>query len=48
MEYVKEKQLPLGNTDNPRGMLSAILTNEVKKRDSRLKKAARGYYEIKQ
>ncbi|MFI5253495.1 MAG: hypothetical protein ACHQQQ_13805 [Bacteroidota bacterium] len=48
MEYAKEKQLTLGNTDNPDRMLAAILGNEIKKKDARLKKAARGYYEIKQ
>lgn len=47
-DYINEKQLPFGNTDNPERMLSAILSNETKKRDARLKKAARGYYEIKQ
>jgi hypothetical protein len=48
MEYIKEKQLPLGNTENPTQMLAAILANETKKKDARLKKAARGYFEIKQ
>jgi hypothetical protein len=48
MDFIKEKQLPLGNTENPERMLSAILSNEIRKRDSRLKKAARGYYEIRQ
>ncbi len=47
-EYLKEKQLPLGDTANPERMLSAILFNETKKKGARLKKAARGYYEIKQ
>jgi hypothetical protein len=48
MEYLKEKDVPLGNTDNPERMLSAILSNECKKKEGRLKKAARGYYEIRQ
>ena len=47
-EYVKEKQLPFGNTNNPNRMLAAILANETKKRNAKLKKAARGYFEIKQ
>lgn len=48
LEYLKEKQLPLGNSKNPERMLAAILSNETKKKDARLKKAARGYYEIRQ
>jgi hypothetical protein len=48
MDYVKEKGVPFGNTNNPERMLSAILSNETKKKDARLKKAARGYYEIRQ
>jgi len=48
MEYVKEKQLPLGKTDKPDRMLAAILANEGKKKDGRLKSVARGYWEIKQ
>lgn len=47
-EYLKEKQLPIGNTASPERMLSAILSNETKKKEARLKKAARGYYEIRQ
>ena len=47
-EYLKEKGLPLGNTDNPERMLSAILSNETKKKGARLRKAARGYYDIRQ
>jgi len=48
MEFVKEKQLTLGNTATPDRMLSAILSNEAKKKDGRIKSAARGYWEIKQ
>ena len=48
MEYMKEKQLPIGNAENPERMLAAILYNETKKKDARLKKAARGYFEIRQ
>ncbi|MGA2624796.1 MAG: hypothetical protein ABSF91_13130 [Bacteroidota bacterium] len=48
LEYVKEKQLTLGNADKPDRMLSAILANETKKKDARIKSAARGYWEIKQ
>jgi hypothetical protein len=48
MEHLKEKSVPLGNTENPERMLSAILSNECRKKDGRLKKAARGYYEIRQ
>ena len=48
MEHVKEKQLPLGNADNPERMLAAILSNESKKKDGRIKNAARGYWEIKE
>lgn len=48
MEYIKEKDVPLGNTENRDQMLSAILSNECKKPNGRLKKAARGYYEIRQ
>jgi len=48
MEFLKERDVPLGNTENPERMLSAILSNETRKKDARLKKAARGYYEIRQ
>jgi hypothetical protein len=48
MEYVKERQLPLGNTDKPERMLAAILANEAKKKDGRIKSVARGFWEIRQ
>lgn len=46
MEYVKERQLTLGNTDNPDRMLAAILANEAKKKDGRIKSAARGFWDM--
>lgn len=48
MEYLKEKDVPLGKSANPDRMLSAILSNECKKKDGRIRQAARGYYDLKQ
>ena len=47
-EFLQKKGVPLGNADNPERMLSAILSNETKKKGARLRKAARGYFDIRQ
>ncbi len=48
MEYIREKQLPLGNTATPDRMLAAILNNESKKSGARIRNAARGYWDVRQ
>jgi hypothetical protein len=50
MEFVKEKQLTLGDATDEGRTLAAILSQETRKKKNaaRLKKAARGYYEINQ
>ncbi len=48
MAFLTEQDIPVGNTDNPERMLSAILSNECNKKDGRIRKAARGYYDLRQ
>lgn len=47
LTYLTERGISLGDTKNKQGMLNAILSQEVKKKSARLKKVARGVYDIK-
>lgn len=47
LEYLAKRGISLGDTKNKQSMLNAILSQEVKKKSARLKKVARGVYDIK-
>jgi hypothetical protein len=44
---VKEKGLSLGDTTNEQASLAAILSQEITKKSARLKRIARGMYDLK-
>ncbi|MBI1806794.1 MAG: hypothetical protein HYR76_07075 [Ignavibacteria bacterium] len=49
LEYINEKGVSLGDTKNKPGTLAAILSQEVaKKGTARLRKVARGVFDLKQ
>ncbi len=48
LDYLNERKISLGDTKNKQAMLAAILSQEVKKNSARLRKVARGVYDIKQ
>jgi len=45
--FVKEKGLSLGDTQNEPASLAAILSQEIVKKSARLKRIARGMYDLK-
>lgn len=47
LEYLGKRGISLGDTKHKQSMLNAILSQEVKKKTARLKKVARGVYDIK-
>ena len=47
LEYVEKRGLSLGETADKQRNLSAILSNDVKKPNGRLKSVARGVYDIR-
>lgn len=47
LESLNERGISLGGTKNKPAMLAAILSQEIKKKSARLKKVARGVYDIK-
>ncbi|MGD8306638.1 MAG: hypothetical protein PVF17_08290 [Ignavibacteria bacterium] len=47
LDYLEEKGVSLGDTKNKPATLAAILSQEVKKKGARLKKVARGVFDIK-
>jgi len=48
LAYLNERKISLGDTKNKQAMLAAILSQETKKKSARLRKVARGIYDIKQ
>jgi len=48
LENLNERGISLGDTKNKQAMLAAILSQEIKKKSARLRKVARGIYDIKQ
>ena len=47
LEHLAERGISLGDTKNKEASLAAILSQEVKKKSARLRKVARGVYDIK-
>ena len=48
LEHLEEGGVSLGNTKNKQAMLAAMLSQEVVKKSARLRKVARGVFDIKQ
>ncbi len=48
LENLNERGISLGDTKNKQAMLAAILSQEIRKKSARLRKVARGVYDIKQ
>ena len=48
LTHLNERKISLGDTRNKQAMLAAILSQEIKKKSARLRKIARGVYDIKQ
>lgn len=46
-DYCEQKRLSLGNTDNKSGNLGAILSNEAKKPNARIKRVEQGKYDVR-
>lgn len=47
LKFVKEKKISLGNTEDESRAVGAILSQECEKKSARLKRVARGVYDIK-
>jgi hypothetical protein len=48
LDYVNEKGISLGNAKNKKAMLSALLSQEIRKKSgARLRSVARGVYDLK-
>jgi hypothetical protein len=47
LEDLNKRGISLGDTKNKQAMLAAILSQEIRKKSARLKKVARGVYDIK-
>jgi|GEM_PF-2537545 len=47
LDHLEEKGISLGDTKNKQAMLAAMLSQEVIKKSARLKKVARGVFDIK-
>lgn len=47
LSHLEERGISLGDTKNKDASLAALLSQEVKKKSARLKKVARGVYDIK-
>jgi uncharacterized protein YjbK len=48
LDYLEKKGISLGDTKNKKAMLAAILSQEVRKKTAKLRKVARGIFDIKQ
>jgi repressor of nif and glnA expression len=48
LEHLEERGTSLGNTKNKPAMLAAMLSQETMKKSARLRKVARGVFDIKQ
>lgn len=47
LDYLEQKGISLGNTKNKQASLAAILSAEIQKKSARLRKVARGVFDIK-
>jgi len=47
LQFVEEKKISLGNTGDKAHAIGAILSQECEKKSARLKRVARGVYDIK-
>lgn len=48
LSYLEERGISLGDTKNKQAMLAAMLSQEIRKKSARLRKIARGVYDLKQ
>ena len=48
LEYIEERGISLGDTQNKQATLAAVLSQEVAKKSARLRKVARGVFDVRQ